>query len=113
MTKARVYKSELILQEMATKISQNITVVKKSDAGNYDYKRGTIDDESDIIYKVAYGALLGLNWRRKEGAYGEESDNGIIDTAEFTLGQFLPYCNCYQTIYNPFKTIVKEWKREQ
>lgn len=110
MNNRRVYKSEAELLIIAKKIASAV-VIRNYENGGKEIQRKPTKRESDIIYKVAYGALLGLN-------YGDDvrnspsSEQAIIDTAEFTINIFLPDCNGYNIMYIPLKNAIKHWEIE-
>jgi len=97
------------LKKMAARIAENITIRTYHDGSSEDQTRPSAPDERDVIYKVAYGALLSLGWG--EECRGSHSmTQAIIDTAEFTINLFLPECNGYDTMYLPLKHAVAEWE---
>lgn len=107
----RVYKKESELKEIAEGISQEIVIRTYENGNSKDIRRKASKPEKDIIFKVAYGALLALN-------YGEDSrssrlaEQKIIDAAEFTIDLFIPNCNGYDTMYNPLKKALANWAKE-
>lgn len=107
----RKHKTENELKDIAIEISEGLITVYDFDTDlNTVYKkRKPTKTEKSIIYKVAYGALLGLNFG-PECRDSKETAQAIIDTAEFTLGCFLDYVNCCETIYIPLKKVVENWE---
>lgn len=104
----RSYKQESELKQLAESISKFITIRTNDNGNSCDTKRTSRKAEREIIYKIAYSALLGLNWDVKT-RNNNDIAQGIIDTAEFTINQFLPNCNGYDTIYLPLKAILRNW----
>lgn len=100
------HKTEQQLKEIATTISERITIRAYKNGNSEDTTRRTNPTERKIIFKIAYSALLSLNWHLepKDGIC-----TAIINTAEFTVNQFLPDCNGYDTIYCPLKKAVRDW----
>ena len=109
--KMREYKTESELKEIANKISDTIMIRTYENGNSYDNRRNTTTIEEAIIYKIAYGALLGLNYGDdcRKSRFAEQK---IIDTVEFIIDQFIPDCNGYDTIYLPLKKAIREWIKE-
>lgn len=101
------HKTETELKGIATKISETITIRYYKEGNSEDTKRKSTAKEKDIIFKIAYGALLSLNWHLEPNISPVTA--AIINTAEFTVNQFLPDCNGYDTIYCPLRKAVREW----
>lgn len=101
------HKTEIELKEIATKISETITIRAYKNGNSEDKQRKSTAKEKDIIFKIAYGALLSLNWHLESNS--SETTSAIINTAEFTVNLFLPDCNGYDTIYCPLRKATREW----
>ncbi len=108
MVETRKVKSENELKTIAETISENITIRTNVNGNSIDTIRKASSAEKEIIYNLAYGALLGLNWG--EVCRSSRQAEAIIDTAEFIINQFLPDCNGYDTIYLPLKKVLVNWK---
>ncbi len=104
----RDYKTEQQLRELATAISQRITIRTYKNGNSDDNTRPTKTKEKEIIFNIAYGALLGINCNDRN-RNSDEIAQAIIDTAEYTVNRFLPDCNGYDTLYCPLKKAVREW----
>lgn len=98
------YKNNLQLKELALRISEKITIRTYVRGSSNDETRQSTVTEKEIIFKIAYGALLTLNTTDNNHA-----EQKIIDCAEYTVNQFLPDCNGYDTIYCPLKKVLREW----
>ncbi|MCI8988437.1 MAG: hypothetical protein HFK05_01635 [Clostridia bacterium] len=103
----RNHKTEMQLKEMATAIAETITIRIYKNGNSEDKQRKSTAKEKDIIFKIAYSALLSLNWHLEPN--NSETTTAIINTAEFTVNQFLPDCNGYDTIYCPLRKATREW----
>lgn len=101
------HKTETELKGIATKISETITIRSYKNGNSEDKQRKSTAKEKDIIFKIAYSALLSLNWHLEPNA--NSITTAIINTAEFTVNQFLPNCNGYDTIYCPLRKATREW----
>lgn len=104
----RSYKQETELKQLAESISKFITIRTYENGSSCDTKRKSKKAEREIIYKIAYSALLGLNYGVKT-RNNDDIAQGILDTVEFAINQFLPDCNSYDTIYIPLKSILRHW----
>lgn len=104
-------KAESELKEIAQNIASTIMIRTYENGNSKDTRRKPTKAESDKIYKVAFGALLGLNWGENVRS-SKLAAQSIIDTAEFMIGQFLPNCNGYDTIYIPLQNVIKHWEIE-
>ena len=97
------------LREMAEKISGSL-YLRECEEG-CDHRRPTTDIEKRILFDIAFGALLGLN-------YGEQVrsdrnlEQAILNTVDFTSNLMLPGTNGYDTIYNPLREALDEWELE-
>jgi hypothetical protein len=105
----RSHKTEAELKAIAEAIAGAITIRTYDANGNStDTKRHSTTEEQQVIFKIAYGALLGINCD-KVGRNDGRITQAIIDTAEYTIDLFLPDCNGYDTIYCPLKTALENW----
>lgn len=107
----RKHKSEAELKAIAEEISEEIMIRQYVNGNSEDIRRKSSGPEKDIIFKVAFGALLGLNWGESTRS-SRQSEQAIIDTIEFVIGQFIHDCNGYDTIYLPLKKAIKNWELE-
>lgn len=99
------YKNNQQVKEIAIQISQKITIRTYNRGSSNDEERKSTEEEKAIIFRIAYGALLTLNTTNDNNA-----EQKIIDCAEYTINQFLPDCNGYNTIYCPLKKALREWE---
>lgn len=90
------------LKEIARDIAGSVVIRDYVDGSSHDTRRETTHQEKEIIRNIAYGAMLAYSFRMHE-------IEGILDMAEFTLRQFIPNCNCYDTIYIPLRNVTETW----
>ena len=99
--------NEAQLKEIARDISESITIRSYNRDGSRDDRRKTTKVEREIIRNIAYGAMLAYSDR----SYADDVDGGLIDSildmAEFTLMQFIPEANTYDTIYIPLRNVTE------
>ena len=95
------------LREMAEEISGSL-YLRECEEG-CEHRRPTTEVEKRILFDIAFGALLGLN-------YGEQVrsdrnlEQAILNTVDFTSNLMLPGTNGYDTIYNPLMKALGEWE---
>lgn len=94
--------NESQLKEIARDIAGSIVIRDYVDGCSRDTRRATTKPERENIQKIAYGAMLAYSYRSNGG-----SIDSILDMAEFTLKQFIPNCNSYDTIYIPLRKVTK------
>lgn len=105
-----LYLSEKELQTFAQKIAERITIRTYDNGNSCDVTRTPTHSEFELIYKVAYGALLAFRWRINcsDEAQIEAHLQSILDCSEFTLNQLIKNCNSYDTLYCPLKAIIRK-----
>ena len=109
MKRIRANQKESVLEGWARVIATGpITVRSYEDGNSRDTLHLPTKEEAKILFNIAFGALLGLNWGENCRS-NPNMEQAIIDAAEFTLGQFMPGVNCYDTIYTPLKKVLAEW----
>ena len=86
---------------LANEIAEHITIRSYHDGNSCDTTRKATEAEGDIIAKIAYSAMLSYEWK------DDASLDEILDMAEFTLMQFIPEANTYDTIYIPLRKLTK------
>lgn len=109
----RAYRSEVLLREIAKKVSEEIVIRTYDERGSHDTRRPSTKPEREIIYGVIVGALYNLNFNLHPLSNDNITQEQVVcDTAEFIAGRFLPEANCYDTIYLPLKNILSNWEEE-
>lgn len=101
------HKTETELKGIATEIAETITIRHYNGGNSKDKQRKSTAKEKEIIFKIAYGALLSINWHLEPNT--SSLNSAILNTAEFTVNLFLPDCNGYDTIYCPLRKAIREW----
>ncbi len=97
--------TETQLKEIARDIAGSIVIRDYVNGNSRDTRRETSNPEKEIIRNIAYGAMLAYSYRSGQN----NSINSILDMCEFTLRQFIPNCNCYDTIYIPLRNVTETW----
>lgn len=108
----RKWKREDDLKKIAEEISEQIVIRKYVNGTSYDERRPAMKVEREILYKLLYGALLGLN-ESEEFRKNPTAERAIISAAESTLHQFMPECNAYDSLYIPLNDAIRHWEREE
>lgn len=88
------------LREIAKGIANSVVIRKYVDGCSKDIRRATNASEKKAIEAIAYGAMLAYRWK-------DTDIDGILDMAEFTLMQFIPGVNTYDTIYIPLRKVTE------
>lgn len=97
------YSTSQDYRDLADKIADTITIRNYNDHGSEDVSRPTTKIERDIISKIAIGAMDTYGYTTNADAWS------ICNQAEFTLMQFLPEANTYDTIYTPLMKCFGVW----
>lgn len=106
---ARCFLPEKILRKMAAEIAKHITIRTYKDGCSNDARRKTTKAEEEIIYKLSYSALLGLN-HGENARQSKIAEDAIINAIEYTLLLMIPDANTYDTIYLPLRRTVENWR---
>jgi len=124
MNAERKYKPESELREIARSISERDIFIRVYDNGNSDdIKRKPRKAERDLIYRLAWGTLMGLN-SGESVRKNKNEEYGIVNTAEYILvttltGIKLPereidegaHINTYLSFYLPIMNALDDWRR--
>lgn len=94
--------NDIELKEIAKDISNSIVIRTYINGNSSDNRRETTKTEKEIIQNIAYGAMLAYRFSKTDL-------DGILDMAEFTLKQFIPEANAYDTIYIPLRKVTETW----
>ncbi len=94
--------NDIELKEIAKDISNSIVIRTYINGSSSDNRRATTKTEKELIQNIAYGAMLAYRFRKTDL-------DGILDMAEFTLKQFIPEANAYDTIYIPLRKVTETW----
>ena len=107
----KIYKKEDALKEIARNISKTIVIRSIINGNSYDTRRETTAPERDIIYCLAYGALLALN-DSEEVRRTPAAERAIVHAAEYMVKLHIPECNGYDTLYIPLNEALETWEQE-
>lgn len=98
--------TEKALSLIADRVSQTTTIRRYENGNSFDDTRRSTDEQQKIVYKIAYGALLGINYAcRREHIMLQ----GVKDSSEFILMQFIPGVNGYDTLYSKLEAVLAVW----
>ena len=100
---------ESILRCMAAEIAESIVVRTYENGNSHDTRRQTTEKERDILYGLAYSALLGLN-HSEESRQSKTAEDAIINSFEYACIVMLPDANCYDSMYIPLRKMVANWR---
>lgn len=110
----RKHKDEIELLEIAMELASAPLTLITNDG---EVKRKPTKKQKELIYKIVYGALLGLNWGESTRT-SRTSEQAILDTAEFTYNVMMESTfkngetvNGYLSLYSPLKKVLREWER--
>lgn len=71
------------------------------------------EEERKIFYNIFFGALLTLNYGEAVRIVDSEKAQAVCDCIEFQMNLFCPGYNWYDSVYNPLKRVLADWKTEQ
>lgn len=91
-----------------SQLAESIVIRDYVDGCSRDTRRAATEPEREIIKNIAYGAMLAYLYRSNGG-----SIDSILDMAEFTLRQFIPEANTYDTIYIPLRKVMEKTVKEE
>lgn len=101
----QLYPSETELYEYARECSKEIVIRSYEPNGSSrDERREATKVESEVIFNIIYGALLGVRSQNStnDGLKIPYSNrHAAIDSAEFIAHRFIPEMNTYDTIFRP------------
>lgn len=106
---ARRYLPENKLCEIAGQIAANITYRTYRGGNSEDICRKSTAAEYDIIYKIALAALLALN-NGETARQSRIAEDAIINAAEYTLNIMVMGVNGYDTLYQPLRKAMQDWR---
>lgn len=109
---ARYHMTEAALAIIARRISKEITIRTYVDGTSEDITSEANNHQQEILHKIAFGALLGLNWGG-EVVQSKSMEQAILDSSEFTLMQFIPGVNGYDSLYNKLRAVLEAWKAHE
>lgn len=92
------------MKRLARENSKEIVIRSYHNGNSSDDRREATPEESEILYRLLYAAMLAYGWRSNGG-----SIDSILDTVEFACGQFLPEANAYDSVYIPLRKITQTW----
>ncbi len=107
----RKWKMESDLKKIAEKISEEIVIRTYPNGSSEDTRRVTTPEEKEVLYNLAYGALLALNYG-DEARSNPAAERAIVNSAEFMVKLFLPECNGYDSLYIPLNNAIQLWEKE-
>ena len=106
---ARPFLPENKLRYWATQVAKTIVIRTMNNGNSSDVRRPTTQEEHDILYKLVYSALLGLN-AGETARQTRAAEDAIVNSIEYTCNLFFPEANGYLTIYCPLRNICEEWR---
>lgn len=106
----KAFRSEGIMKAYALEYSKR-DVTDMNDGGVWQTRKPT-KSESDLLYKLFYGAMLGMNWGEQNRGDSGRRD-AIINAFEFEANLLLPKLNNYNTVYCRLKEYEREWEEQK
>ena len=125
MNVCRNYKPESEIREIARSISEREIYIRMYDNGTSDdIKRKPRKAERDLIYRLAWGTLLGLNSGESVRTNANGEERAIVNAAEYMLittfkGIKLPeqqtdeeaHINSYLSFFCPIMNALEDWRK--
>lgn len=106
---ARPYLPENKLRYWAAQIAKTISIRTTVDGCTHDERRPTTQEEHEVLYNLAYSALLGLN-AGEAARQTTAAEDAILNAIEYTCILMLPEANSYLTIYCPLRNVLEQWR---
>lgn len=116
----RKWKHEQELKEMAMEAAQKdiCIIVEGQDGREHEVYRKPTKKQSNMIYHLFYGTLLGLNWGETVRK-GRTETQAILDAEEFTYDLMMnttlkenERVQGYISFYCPVKRMLGSWEEE-
>lgn len=106
---ARPFLPENKLRYWAAQVAKTIVIRTMDNGNSNDVRRPTTQEEQEVLYKLTYSALLGLN-AGETNRQAKAAEDAIINSIEYTFNLFFPEANGYLSIYCPLRDICEEWR---
>lgn len=106
----KAFRNEGIMKAYALEYSKR-DVTDMNDGGEWRTRMPTVS-ESNMLYKLFYGAMLGMNWGEENRSDSKRRD-AIINAFEFEANLLLPKLNNYNTVYCRLKEYEREWEEQK
>lgn len=107
----REFQPETVLKEWAHNAAETVVFHTYVDGYRQDIRKKPTKNQREIMEKIIYGALLGLNWGETNRSETVAED-AILNAAEYMCIVMLPEVNSYDSVYIPLRHICKAWPKK-